>query len=66
MMLSEDRKACLTAAITRPHANDSRDVWERLNDFAQRGVEDPALLAHHELQQVCFALLLLIASNQKE
>ena len=60
---NEDYQSPIAAAVE--HANDSRDVLERLADFAQRGADAPESLTPYEIRQVSFALSLFIATREK-
>ena len=47
-----------------PPANDSRLLFERLRDYASRGLTQPETLSHDEIQQICFALSVCIADEK--
>lgn len=50
--------------FTRP-ANDSRALFDRLHDLIKRGIHTPATLNLEEIQQISFALSVLMTEEKR-
>ena len=58
-------EASIEAAITANAANDSQAVFERLTDYAKKGMDAPETLTPYEVRQISFALSLYMSPGKK-